>query len=240
MADNMKPVMVNGINIYPFKSSGELIDYVSLHPSILVALNAGKLGRSSTEMKQLINRNIGYCDGRAATLALQKKGLVRPAITGCDLWLSIVERFHKTKSFYLIGGTQDIIDNVVNKLSLDFPGIRILGHRNGFFNSDDEKQALIKDVSTLHPDIVFVAMGSPAQEELMSKLQQFLPGAIFQGLGGSFDVYSGKVARSPLWIRKMKMEGVYRAISRCNDKNIRKRFVLDLAFYLKLKFGIIK
>ena len=67
------------------------------------------------------------------------------------------------------------------------------------------------DIKNKKPDIVFVAMGSPKQEKLMEKMFKVHP-AIYQGLGGSFDVYVGKV-KSPggIWI-KLKLMWFIRII----------------------------
>ena len=236
----MERVYVNGVGIFPFESSEQLIEYVAVNPAILIALNAGKIDRSTTEMKHVINNNIGYCDGVAATFALKKKGLKRPIITGCDLWLKIVQRFQNEKAIYLIGGKQEVIEGVINKLHSDFPKINILGFRNGYIKNAEERKAVIKDIEDKKPDIIFVAMGSPAQEELMKDMQAVYSNAIYQGLGGSFDVYMGKVTRAPLWTQKTHTEGLYRAITRFSDKNIRKRFFNDLWFMIRLFLGFVK
>ena len=59
------------------------------------------------------------------------------------------------------------------------------------------------------PDVVFIAMGSPKQEMLMSELMERHK-AIYQGLGGSFDVYTGRVKRAPKWWRDHNLEFLYR------------------------------
>lgn len=77
----------------------------------------------------------------------------------------------------------------VEKLRSEYENIRIVGYRNGYIKTDDEKRRLIDDILEKKPDVVFVAMGSPKQELLMEEIQQ-RHRAIFQGLGGSFDVYT--------------------------------------------------
>ena len=61
------------------------------------------------------------------------------------------------------------------------------------------------------PDIVFVAMGSPAQEILMSEMLA-RHRAVYQGLGGSSDVYTGKVKRAPQWWLDHNLEAAYRLL----------------------------
>ena len=54
-------------------------------------------------------------------------------------------------------------------------------------------------------------MGSPKQELLMEEMQK-LHHATYQGLGGSFDVYTGHVERAPQWWVKSNLEWAYRLI----------------------------
>lgn len=204
-------VPVKGINVFNFSSINELIDYVNAHPSLLVAINAEKVVNAKQALVDIINDNIGYCDGAGAVKALRYKGhpeVVR--IPGCELWLHIIDRFHNTKSFYLIGGKPGVVEEVVAKLHDKYPDIRIVGSRNGYITDDAERQALIDDVKLTAPDVVFVAMGSPKQEYLMADMKRVHPAAIYQGLGGSFDVYTGHQKRAPEWWRNNNLEFLYR------------------------------
>ena len=115
------------------------------------------------------------------------------------------------KSFYLVGGKQEIIEETVEKLKKEFPSINILNFHNGYVKTDQEKINLIQDIKTLKPDMVFVAMGSPKQELLMEEMQRSHQ-ATYQGLGGSFDVYTGYVKRAPKWWVKSNLEWAYRLI----------------------------
>lgn len=210
----MQRISIRGIEVFPFASTDELIDYVDTNKGILVAVNADKVIWATDQTREIINNNIGYCDGGGAVIALHKRGAPQSVrIPGCDLWLDIIRRFHGKKSFYIIGARADIHDEVVKKLKCDFPDINIVGHRDGYIKSDSERQALIDDVAEKKPDIVFVAMGSPKQELLMSDMAERHK-AIYQGLGGSFDVYSGHQSRAPQWWGKHNLEFLYRLLIR--------------------------
>ena len=109
----------------------------------------------------------------------------------------------------MIGSKQEVIEDTVKQLKSQYDGITIVGYRNGYINNDKERNALIQDVASKRPDVVFVAMGSPKQEILMTDMMKVHP-AIYQGLGGSFDVYTGRVKRAPLWWQKHNIEFLYR------------------------------
>ena len=102
-----------------------------------------------------------------------------------------------------------MIDETITKLKQEYEGIKILGYRNGYIKTDEEREALIEDIAEKKPDVVYVAMGSPKQEFLMADMMK-VHKAIYQGLGGSFDVYTGRVKRAPLWWQKHNVEFLYR------------------------------
>ena len=226
-----KVVLKNGLNIYPFTSFDDLLNYVNERKGILVAINAEKILHATDQTRSIINRNIGYCDGAGAVMALEAHG-VRPVvkIPGCELWLKIIGKlYQEKKSFYLVGSKQEVIENTVAKLKVDYPGIQIANYRNGYIKTDEEKAALIADIAAKKPDVVFVAMGSPKQELLMEEMFEQHP-AIYQGLGGSFDVYTGNVKRAPKWWVDHNLEWFYRLVNQ--PSRIKRQIHLVRYFWL--------
>lgn len=229
-----KRVDLNGVKVYPFASEKELLDYVDSCPGILVAINAEKILHATDQTRAIINRNIGYCDGSGAVMALKQKGYkeVRK-IAGCELWLKIIQRFLTEKTFYLVGSKPQVIEETVAKLKMEYPEIRIVGYRDGYLKSEQEKQSLIEDIVSKKPDVVFVAMGSPKQELLMEEIQKHHM-AIFQGLGGSFDVYTGHVERAPEWWVNHNLEFAYRLLK--EPKRIKRQiYLVKYAWWLLWK-----
>lgn len=226
------PISINNINIFPFNSRIELIKELEGQSKILVAINAEKLLNANNELRVIINNNIGYADGIGATMALHKKGYKKAIkIPGCELWLTLVEHFYKEKTFYFIGSSDEVINKTIEKLKEEYPSIKIVGYRNGFIKSDDEKKLLISDITNKKPEIIFVAMGSPMQELLMEEFQKH-HSAIYQGLGGSFDVYTGRVKRAPaMWVN-LKLEWFYRLL--LEPTRIKRQIHLVRFFYLLL------
>ena len=204
--------VLNGVSTYSPVSRKELVDYAFHNKKILVAVNAEKILHATATSREIINRNLGYPDGIGAVMALKQKGISEVVkIPGCELWLDIITAYYKEKSFYLVGGKEEVIQETVAKLRKEFPDINISNFRNGYVKTEDEKLALIEDIAQKKPDVVFVAMGSPKQELLMEEMQQ-KHAALYQGLGGSFDVYTGNVDRAPEWWVNNNLEWAYRLV----------------------------
>ena len=233
MMDINERVELNGMKVFPFSSPKDLLNYVDGHKGILVAVNAEKVTKATDETRSIVNNNIGYADGAGVVVAMHKLG--RPdavRIAGADLWLEIVKESYKEKTFYLVGGKQEVIDETISKLQSDYKGIKILGYRNGYIKTDEERNALIADVASKKPNVVYVAMGSPKQEFLMAEMMKLHP-AIYQGLGGSFDVYTGRVKRAPLWWQKHNLEFLYRFLKQ-PQRYRREYYRLKFLFWLMI------
>ena len=128
-----------------------------------------------------------------------------------------------------------MIEKTITRLKEDFKGIQIVGYRNGYIKTDKEKQDLIADIVDKKPDVVFVAMGSPKQELLMEEMNK-RHRAIYQGLGGSFDVYTGHVERAPKWWVEHNLEFAYRLVKQ--PSRIKRQIHL-IRFPVMVKLGLI-
>ena len=231
--ENKRRVELNGMLVFPFISPKQLLEYVDRHKGILVAVNAEKVTKATDETRAIVNDNIGYADGAGVVVAMHKLGYPDAVrIAGADLWLEIVKESYKEKTFYLVGGKQEVIDETIEKLKKEFEGINILGYRNGYIKTDEERDALIQNVAEKKPDVVYVAMGSPKQEFLMADMMKLHP-AIYQGLGGSFDVYTGRVKRAPLWWQKHNLEFLYRFLKQ-PSRYKREYYRLKFLFWLMI------
>lgn len=203
---------LNGIIVNGFRSWNELLDHVNRDRRIYVAINAEKIIAAPDEVREMINRNVGYCDGIGAVKALKRKGLndvVR--LPGCELWLKIIERYYREWKFYIVGASPEVHEATIKKLREQYPGINIAGYRDGYIKDEAAREALIADVAEKRPDAVFVAMGSPKQERLMGEMQKRHQ-AVYVGLGGSYDVYTGAVKRAPRLWQKLNLEFMYRLV----------------------------
>ncbi|HCQ90443.1 MAG TPA: glycosyltransferase [Clostridium sp.] len=199
-------------------SKKELIDYVvqkekvniiSGNPEILnLGLTDETLFRSFTD-----NNSVIIPDGIGTVIASKLvKTPVKEKIAGIEVMEELIKYCEgEEKPVYLLGTSQENLNECVNKLKIKYPKINIVGSHNGYFdmNSCDYIVEEIKDKS---PYALFIAMGAPRQENFIIKYMEELPCNIFMGVGGSFDVISGKVNRAPKWMINLGLEWLYRTI----------------------------
>lgn len=229
----MKSIEILGINVYPYLNFEDLINDAVSQKKMLLSVNAEILLKSDSELKEIYNNNIGYADGIGAVMALNKKKVKAIKLPGCELWLKIVEKFANTdKTFYIVGSTDKVINKTITQLKEKFPNLKILGYRNGYLNEADI-ELLEENINKLKPDFVFLAMGMPKQEKLMARLYK-IHKAVYLGLGGSFDVFTGNVKRAPQWWIDHKIEFAYRLLKQ--PLRIKRQLPL-VKFYFMVKFG---
>ena len=132
-------------------------------------------------------------------------------VSGYDLMLDLLEAADKNhSSIFFLGAAEEVLQQTVAKAKTDYPGIKIAGSHNGFFDWNDP--LLPQQIKNAAPDIVFVALGFPRQEQWIgAHIEEFDKG-IFIGIGGSFDVFSGTVKRAPELWQKMNLEWFYRLV----------------------------
>ncbi len=222
------------VETFAFSDRAQFLDYIEDKKKILVAVNTEKILKEEPKLYKIINENIGYPDGIGAVMALKQKGLDAVRIPGSEFWLEIVGRFYKERTFYLLGSSQEVIDSTVARLQEEFPGIKVVGYRNGFLD-DSAKKELKETLLGKKPDIVFVAQGTPRQEYLMDELIKIHP-ALYMGLGGSFDIYSGHKKRAPQFFLRWDVEWLYRLLK--EPTRFRRQLAL-VKFMILLKLGKI-
>jgi Teichoic acid biosynthesis proteins len=110
---------------------------------------------------------------------------------------------------FLLGAKEEVLEVATKKIKESFPNLNIVGTHNGYFNTDNEVR---EQIDKADRDILFVGMGGIKQEKWIVKTRDLnIPVNI--GIGGSFDVWSGRVKRAPLWVRKMGIEWLYRTVT---------------------------
>ncbi|GIU00522.1 hypothetical protein TSL6_10280 [Sulfurovum sp. TSL6] len=231
----MKSRVINGLKIHAFEDKQELLEYIEDKKTILIAINAEKIMNKNEKLRKIINENTGYTDGVGAVMFVRQKRINSAKIAGAELWLDIVNHF-QDKKFYFLGATQEVIEQTIHKLKLDFPHLNIVGYRNGYLD-DAGKEILKEELVEKKPDIVFIAQGSPRQEILMDELIKAHP-ALYMGLGGSFDVYCGLKKRAPKLFIDSKLEWLYRLLK--EPTRIKRQLALLQFLFLMLRIKHIK
>ncbi len=180
--------------------------------SFIVAINPEKIMKAQDDsaLRELLNKaDYQIPDGVGVLIASKLKGgSIRERVTGIDMMMTLCEEAtEKGKSVFLYGAKPGVADSARDELKKSFPGLTIAGTLNGY----EKNEKIIKNtINAANPDIIFVALGSPAQENWILRHMDELAPSIYQGVGGSFDVISGSIKRAPKLFQQLGMEWLYR------------------------------
>jgi len=210
----------------------------------ILAINPEKIMKTLKDRKLkelLLCADLFIPDGVGILLAGKILGKpFRQRVTGVDLLMALVAEAAQRKwRIYLLGAEPGVAEAVAQKLEESYPGLEIAGTRDGYFKQEEEK-AVVAEIKASKPDLLFVGMGSPKQEEFIQTYRQELAVPVCMGVGGSFDVISGKKKRAPMILQKLGLEWSWRLVkepTRIARMSVLPKFML---LVLKEKFGLLK
>ena len=182
--------------------------------SLVVAINPEKLmkAKDDPELKALLNRaEFQIPDGIGVIIASKlQKGNITSRVTGVDMMDRVVREAARTqKSIFLYGAKPGIADKAAAKLIETYPNLIVAGTQDGY---EKDNSKVIASINKAQPDILFVAMGSPKQEQWIEQYRDELHPILYQGVGGSFDVLAGNVKRAPAIFQRFGVEWLYRLL----------------------------
>lgn len=151
-------------------------------------------------------------DSSGVVWALRRKGINVKRVSGVDL----VEKIcglsaQKEHRIVFVGSATGVAELAAENLRMKHPGCSIVWTRDGYFSEPDDMK-IAQEIATHRPDVLLVAMGIPRQEKFIANTLKVTGAKIAMGVGGSFDVYSGKVKRAPKWIQAIELEWLWRLI----------------------------
>lgn len=202
--------------------------------STVIAVNPEKVITAGRDplVKELINESTyQIADGIGMIIASKlKKGQLKERVTGVDMMGRLLQfAADEGHSVFFYGAKEEVVRTAKEKLEANIPNLRVAGYANGYVQ---DQEALVQAIRESGATLLFVALGSPRQELWIKENRPKLPNVkVFQGVGGSFDVYSGKVKRAPAFYRKFGLEWLYRLMK--EPKRLKRQMALP-KFLLKI------
>lgn len=131
-------------------------------------------------------------------------------VSGCDLVERICElAAAKRIPVYFLGAEPGVAERAASRLEARFAGLPVAGFRDGYFKPEEEDE-VVAEVAASGARVLFVGLGVPRQEYFLDRNRDSFGVGVAMGVGGSFDVLSGRVARAPEWMQRVGLEWVWR------------------------------
>lgn len=221
----------------------QTIDYVEKiieerKPTQHVVINASKINlmESDSMLAKIVNScPLINADGASVVWAAKRLGIpLKERVTGCDLFQKLVAvSAEKGYKIFLFGAKEEVVTKVKAIYEKQYPGIQIVGYRNGYFTEADEPQ-IVKQMRDSGADMMFVAFSSPKKEYWINKYLEEINIPFVMGVGGSFDIVAGVTKRAPEWFQEHGMEWFYRFIQ--EPRRMWKRYIIGNAKFVALTY----
>nr|WP_325257427.1 WecB/TagA/CpsF family glycosyltransferase [uncultured Oscillibacter sp.] len=181
-----------------------------------------ELCRENLAARQAVNEaDLVLPDGIGVVKGARMLGTpLKEKVPGIEFAAGLMERMAREgMSLYLLGAKPGVAELAGKRLAERYPGLRIAGTRDGYFQED---APVVQDIRESGADCVFVCLGAPKQELWMAKHGEAAGARLLCGLGGSLDVFAGVVERAPKFWSDHGLEWFYRL---CKDPRRARRMV---------------
>ena len=186
------------------------------HGALIATANAEMIMNATRDeelLEILCTADLVVPDGAGTVWAAHHLGHEMPErVAGYDLAQALLKRApEKNRRVFFFGSAPGVAEKAKQKAEALYPGIQVVGVRNGYF-SEDEEQAIIREIREAQPDLLLAALGVPKQEKWLKKYKEELGVPVSIGVGGTLDVMAGTAKRAPVWMQKAKLEWLFRGI----------------------------
>ncbi|HXX38018.1 MAG TPA: WecB/TagA/CpsF family glycosyltransferase [bacterium] len=211
---------VLGVGFDPVDLDGAVTRVVSLasqtEPHLIVTANVEMvmLARREADVREILcHASLVVADGVGVVWGSRQLGRPLPArVPGIDLAARLCEEAVRRQwRVYLLGGRPGIAAGAAARLGEWYPGVQLVGTRDGYFAEDEEHQVLraIRDAA---PTLLLAGLGAPRQERWLWRYLDELRVPIAMGIGGALDVWTGRARRAPRVWQTLGLEWCYRLV----------------------------
>jgi N-acetylglucosaminyldiphosphoundecaprenol N-acetyl-beta-D-mannosaminyltransferase len=188
----------------------------SRRPHLMVVVNASKLvlANGDPDLGRILRRaDLVTADGMSVVWGARLLGGRLPErVTGIDTMLRLVGRAEERGwRVFFLGAARESVERAVANLRSAHPRLAVAGLHDGYFRGREREVAGL--VREARPDLLFVAMGSPAQEHFLDEHLDEMNVPFSLGVGGSFDHVAGFSRRAPRWMQRAGLEWLHRLAS---------------------------
>lgn len=212
---------LRGFSLWGFRDMAQCMDFLfdagRVKQGTLVAMNAEKILKAETDpgLHALLDEaEYKYADGISMVRSIRRKypGAEVSRVAGADLWEALMQRAGQEGTpVFLVGGKPAVLAETEQKLRSQW-NVNLVGTQDGYF-TPEQHEVLFERIRASGAAIVTVAMGSPKQEILMRDCRKVYPQALYMGVGGTYDVFTGHVKRAPKIWQNLGLEWLYRLLS---------------------------
>jgi N-acetylglucosaminyldiphosphoundecaprenol N-acetyl-beta-D-mannosaminyltransferase len=185
-------------------------------PLYLTSANGEVIARAAADpdfARLILSADQIVADGQPLVVAsrLRCRVALPERVATTDLFHDVAERAVATgTTFYMLGATEAENARAVANVRRRYPGLAIVGACHGYLK-DAALDDKIAEIDALRPDILWLALGVPHEQNFVARHAAQLPNVgVIKTSGGLFNFLSGTNSRAPDWMQRASLEWAYR------------------------------
>ena len=132
---------------------------------------------------------------------------------------------------YYLGSSAEVNVKGLSLLRTRHPTLTLDGHHGYFAKSGAQNEDVIAAINSFKPDVLFVGMGMPIQEEwLLTNCEKLNVSVIFTS-GSTLDYITGDAYQPPSWVGPLGLYGIARLIS--EPRKLWRRYLIEPLILLR-------
>ncbi|MCK7472557.1 MAG: WecB/TagA/CpsF family glycosyltransferase [Rhodopseudomonas palustris] len=187
------------------------------YPAYLTSANGEVTYRCATndaERELFMQADAIHADGMPHVFASRVRcdEALPERVATTDLFYDVAaEAEARGATMYMLGATEQANAAAAAKVMERFPKLKLVGRRHGFFDSTDDEIAACNEIAALSPDILWVSMGVPYEQQFVIRNRQRLTSVgVIKTSGGLFDWLTETKPRAPQWMQNLGLEWLWR------------------------------
>jgi exopolysaccharide biosynthesis WecB/TagA/CpsF family protein len=176
-----------------------------------------KLEQDAEFLAAYAAQDLVVADGRPVVWLSQLARRPVHLMPGSDMVIPLCRMAAETgASVSLVGSTSQALSDAQEALLAAVPGLEVTWCHapSGVFDPESEEAAdILTELAERQVGLCFLALGAPKQERLAARGRILAPKVGFASVGAGLDFLGGHQRRAPLWLRRMALEWLWRALS---------------------------
>lgn len=165
------------------------------------------MAKTNPQLKRALSQGLNIPDGVGVKRALSKRGIFTDTYPGVELGEALLTLDGVRLGIF--GGRAGVADAAMQNLLVKYPSVTNAFTLDGYSSTKDD---VCRAIENTEPTVVFVCLGSPKQEIFIYDIKDRFDSVLFLALGGSADVYAGRVKRAPEVFRRAGLEWLFRML----------------------------
>lgn len=154
-------------------------------------------------------------------------------LAGTDFLPELCRRSPRPLRFFLLGSRPGVAMRAGHRLVDDY-GQEVVGCCDGYdgYAALSQCGELVRRINEAKPDVVLVAFGNPKQEQWIIDHDEAVDAPLMFGVGALLDFLAGEARRAPLWVRRARLEWLFRLV--CEPRRLLRRYTVDILAFLSI------